>query len=467
MARRPPTPGSHTLRTHMRTARLVLASPLCAWLSLHAAPALAQDAAPPASLQPAPTAAPLTLERAVSLAQEHNETALAAQQRAVAAEAGVARARAFFFPELSATGTYTHRMRETTRDVGGQTVILQRQNALNGTAVARLPLFDARGFPLYRSAKLQGQAAGLDATEARRQVGFEAADAFLATLGNQQVYDAARQRLEYTRQALQDAQARVKAGLASTNDVTRAELDVASAEVQLADAKGQSDTSRLELGYLLVTPLEGALAAPEPLLSEAAGPTTRYLELAQNAVERRPDVLSAKLKVQAQEAAALEPLARALPALSASAQYRLTNDAGLNGRTGDGFLTLDLTWSIFDGGERYAERRQQVALARAAGLEAEARARRVDVDVQRAQVALDNARAALKQSELAARAARKNADETGILYREGLSTSLAVSDASVRLFEADVALARTRYSLGLALLNLRAAVGLDPLGKEP
>jgi outer membrane protein TolC len=89
------------------------------------------------------------------------------------------------------------------------------------------------------------------------------------------------------------------------------------------------------------------------------------------------------------------------------------------------------------------------------------------VDIQRAQVALDNAQAALRQSELAAKTARRNAEETGILYREGLTTALAVADASLRLFEAEVALARQRYTLGVALLALRAAVGLDPLGKEP
>jgi outer membrane protein TolC len=91
----------------------------------------------------------------------------------------------------------------------------------------------------------------------------------------------------------------------------------------------------------------------------------------------------------------------------------------------------------------------------------------VGVDIQRARVELTNAQAALRQGELAAAQARRNAEETSILYRQGLATALAVADASLRLFEAEVALARTRYVLGVALLDLRAAVGLDPLGKEP
>ena len=346
--------AAHDSPLFMLTARPFFAASLCAWLALSALEAEAQtpDAAktPPASQSPEPgarpleeaTGEPLTLERAVSLATERNETALAAQRRAEAADARVARARAFFFPELTVAGTYTRRLNQTVREVGGEQVVVQAFNALGATATARVQLFDARGFPLYRQARLEGQAAELDAREARRLVGFEAADAFLSTLGNQQVYEAAKRRLEFARQSLADAKARAEAGLASTNDVTRAELEVSTAEVQLASARGSADTSRIELGYLLVSPVEGALALPEPLLAEAAGTAGHPSGLAQEAQERRLDILSAKLKVEAQQANAREPLARLFPTLGLSGQYRLTNETGLAGRRGDGFLALDL-----------------------------------------------------------------------------------------------------------------------------
>jgi outer membrane protein TolC len=447
----------------MFIVRPFLAAPLCAWLALSSLEAEAQTAEPAARPLEEAAGEPLTLERAVALATERNETALAAQRRAEAAEARVARARAFFFPELTVTGTYTRRLNESVRDGA----VIQTRNALGATAIARMALFDARGFPLYRAARLEGEAAELDAREARRLVAFEAADAFLTTLGNQQVYEAAVRRLEFARQSLLDAKARAEVGLASTNDVTRAELEVSTAEVQLASARGSADTSRIELGFLLVSPVQGPLALPEPLLAQAAGSTDQPPGLAQEAEARRLDILSARLKVQAQESSAREPLARLFPSLGLTGQYRVTNEPGFAGRRGDGFLALDLTWNLFDGGERYADRRERVALALALELEATARTRRVGVDIQRAQVQLTNAQAALRQSELAATQARRNAEETGILYRQGLSTALAVADASLRMFEAEVAMAQARYTLGVALLDLRAALGLDPLGKEP
>ncbi|WP_245919225.1 TolC family protein [Melittangium boletus] len=410
---------------------------------------------------------PLSLERAVSLAAAHNETALAAGARAEAAEARVARARAFFLPRLSVTGGYTRRPQETTRQVGGETVVVQRYNALRAGVVAQVQLFDARGVPLYQAAARDREASALDALETRRQVAFQAATGFLSTLGLEQVAEAAQRRLAFSKQSLEDARARASAGLASTNDVTLAELNVATAEATLADAVGQAATSRLELGYLLVAPVEGSLVLPETLLGEASRPVDSFKNLAGGALERRPDLLSAHLRVEAQRALAREPLARLFPALSASAQYSLNNESGLTGRTGNGFLSVDLTWTLYDGGERYADRRERLALARALEWEAAGQVRRVDVAVARAEVSLRTAQASLSRNQVAVRAARQNAEETSLLYRQGLVAALALSDAQVRQYEAEVALAQARYSLGSALLELRAAVGLDPLGKEP
>ena len=410
---------------------------------------------------------PLTLERAVTLAQERNEQALAAGERARAAGARVSRARAFFFPELNVTGTYTRRLRETSREIDGEKVILQNLNALDAAAQARMTLFDARGFPLYRAAKLDSRAAGLEARDARRLIGFEAADAFLTTLTAQQVLGAAEQRLSFAQKSLADARARAEGGLASTNDVTRAELELANAEVELAEARGNADQSLLELGYLLVAPVQRTLAVPMALLEAAQRAPADVAPQVEEALSRRLDLAAQRDRVAALGAAAQEPLARLLPTLGLSGTFFWTGDPGLNGRPTDGFLVLNLGWELFDGGERYAERRERLALARAGRLELEASNRRVEVDLNQAQVGLSRARASLQQGELAVKVARRNVEETGELYRQGLASALAVSDANLRLFEAEVSLAQARYGLGLALLDLRAALGLDPLGKEP
>ncbi len=158
---------------------------------------------------------------------------------------------------------------------------------------------------------------------------------------------------------------------------------------------------------------------------------------------------------------------RLFPTLGLNGQYRITNEAGLAGRFGDGFLGVDLTWPLFDGGERYAEAAERDANARAAEAEAGALERQVSVNVESALVSLRTARAAETQAQVAVDAAEKNANEVFELYRLGLASALEAADASARRFDAQVALVRERYGVLLAYLDLRAALGLDPLGREP
>jgi outer membrane protein TolC len=89
------------------------------------------------------------------------------------------------------------------------------------------------------------------------------------------------------------------------------------------------------------------------------------------------------------------------------------------------------------------------------------------VDVRQALTALERGQAEAREAEATALAARRNMEETRELYLQGLRESLAVADAALQLFSAEVELVRVRYGIGAALLDLRAVLGLDPLGKEP
>ncbi|MSR83703.1 MAG: TolC family protein [Candidatus Latescibacteria bacterium] len=419
-----------------------------------------------AALTPAGAQAPLGLERAVQLALERNERGRTAQLEGEAADARVAKARAFFFPDLTLVGNYTRRAYQTVREVGGEQVIIQRRNVLAPRATATLTLFDPRALPLYRQTRRERDAAKLNAREDRRLLGFEAADAFLRTLSAEQVHEAAHRRLELAEQSLADARARFSAQLVGSNDVTRAELELATARHQATRAQGEQESAYLHLGYLLDTPVAGLLVAPQELLQIAAQPPGEETPLIEGALRSRLDLAASQRHAEAQAAAAGEPLRRLLPSLNANGQYRMTNEGGLSGRTRDWSAGMDLSWSIFDRGQLWADRSEHRALARIADLAAQAAVRRAALEVRTALVALTSQQAAIDQAQVAAQVARVNAAQTAELYRQGLTSALAVADASARLFEAEVALAREQYGVALAYLDLRSARGLNPVGEE-
>ena len=410
---------------------------------------------------------PLTLDEAIRLAVTRNERALASGERLEAAEARVAKARAFFFPDVSATGAYTRRPFETVRNVGGQDAVISKRDAFSSVLTAKQVLFDARALPAWRQARTDRDAARLEAAEERRLVAFEAASAFLGTLGYVQVTGAAERRVDLARKNLEDASARLEAEISSSNDVTRAELELATAEREATRARNEEETSRLSLANLLVAPAPAELVVPEALLAPHERTRPDEAALIAEARQRRLDVAAGKKRAEALHIWSKEPMNRFFPSLIARADGRWTNESGLSGRSTTWTYGLDLTWSLFDATIRFADARERKANARAADLNAQAKERAVELEVRAALASLDNARAGVKQAAVALEAARKNASETTTLYREGLANALAVTDANQSLFEADVAHTRERYGLGLAVLDTYAALGLDPGGKEP
>jgi outer membrane protein TolC len=412
---------------------------------------------------------PLTLDEAVKLALERNERAKTTWEEVVAANARVAQARSFFLPSITSTGTYTRRAYETRRIVGETEVIIQRYNALSETIALSQTLFDARSLTSLAAVRARRDADVAAAAESRRQLAFEVSQAFLATLGTTQVREASARRFTYAGQSLEAAKARFAAGLASVNDVTRAELEYATAEVGLTQVQGQVDTSTLQLGHLLdaAAAVRGPLVVPEFLIEAATAEAADAEGLVAEALARRLDVGSLRSLASAQRSLSKLPMLGWLPSLSASGRYSLTNEASFNNRNWNWSVGATLTWSLFDGGSRFGQSKEQRALARMADLDLQAATRQVDVEVREALVSLSSQRASLKQATVAHEVAKKNAAETTELYRQGLASALEVADAIVSLFEAEVALVQERYGLGVAFLNLEAALGLDPFGKEP
>jgi outer membrane protein TolC len=399
----------------------------------------------------------LTLRDAVERAVRRDERAAIAGTRLEEAEARLGRARAFFFPELTLTASYLHRDDEVVRAVGDTQVTIQARDALSGVASLRLHVFDARAFPGLAAARLSRRASELDLADTRRRVAFDAADAFLLVLNLGRVTQAAERRRDLARTTLADARARVGAGLVGANDATKAELELATSQREVVRAGADLAAARLALEYYVGARTPRELADPGALdAGPGGGP----------AQGDRLDAAAARTRAESARRQAAAPLWSAVPRVDVSANLRATNESGFSGRDTNAWVGADLTWEIFDGGERYAERDEHLAAARAASLEARALERGARLRAAQAGSALEAADAAVAEAQRAAEIAERNARETSVLYREGLATALDVADAAARWYDAEVSLVRERYGRTAAVLALRDARGLDPLGRE-
>ncbi len=411
----------------------------------------------------------LTLDSAINLALKRNEQAIISRENVNVSLALASEAKAAILPAVNFTGIYTRNPFSVQRQVGDTTITVQKYNALNGTASFNMPIFNSDAIPEYRSAKFTGKASSDTAREEMRQLAFQVSKAYVEALTAAQLIEASNHRFAYARQNLDAAQARYNAGLTSINDVTRAELEYATAEMSVIQSQGQESTTLQQLSYLLDLPDidKYTLAIPEDIVRSSEKEEFTAGPLIAEAQARRLDLSSLRWTARAQQALVVQPTLKWFPSLSLTGQYRYTNQPGLTGRSYTWNLGATLTWALFDGFSRNAEYREEKALANITDLNLKAGLRSVEVDVRQALIVLANQRAALKQSAVALEIARRNSTQTNELYRQGLASALQVADANVSLFEAEVAYAQQRYGLVIAYLNIESAIGLDSFGKEP
>lgn len=424
---------------------------------------LSGSADEPARELPSPST-PLTLAEALALATRNNELSGIATARIDRARALRRQAYSVLLPDLSFAGTYTRRSSEVTRTVDDEEIVVQAIDAFSGVVTVETDILDVRAFPLARSATRNLEAQEHASAEIRRALAFDVASSFFAVLSAERLREAASRRIEVAQATVSDARTRLEAGLASSNDLTRAELELATAQLALTQAQNAVLDSRLSLGYLIAAPVgKRPLAEPPAEPADSASPE----ELEQIAQESRADLRELVLRAEALRLLALEPQLRAIPTLTLRGTYRGTNEAGLSGRERDWNVAALLNWDIFDGGSRYAEAAARRAEYREALLNADALRRRIGLEIRTARTDLATARASLEQAEVRARVAEQNAREVRVRYSEGLATALEQADATVSAFEADAELARQRFALGIAQLSLSRALGRWPAAATP
>ncbi|HUQ00881.1 MAG TPA: TolC family protein [Kofleriaceae bacterium] len=409
-------------------------------------------------------AAPLTLEDAVQQALVTSEDARSASARRAQAEAEVAVARSALFPSLTLNGSYTRRQNEVTRNVGGEDVTIQSHNALAGNVTVAATLFDGRAYPLLRAARHARDAAALDEQDRRRQIAYAAAASYLVALGQERVVDAAVRRQEFAVARRRDVSARVDARLVSTNDRTQADLEVATATREVAEARAQLELAYADLTWWIGADVSGPLVEPAGLMADARGTAPGLDTLAVDAQRQRPDLAAARQRIEAARETAKEPGRRVWPTLDLTGQYRFTNEGGLSGNNADWLVTLGATWELWDGGRRAAEGRVRAIDVELARIDSAAADRKSKSELRTALARLHGAQAALPPAEEVATAAARHTDEIAILYAQGLARALDVVDAGARRFDAEVEVTQARLDLAAAWLELSLAAGAPAPG---
>lgn len=444
--------------------RLMMCTIVAGFLVAAAAPTAAQEAAP----------APMTLEACVAAALRESPGLTLSERSAESAGEAALSARAAYYPNLGFALGYR---RLETRIFLPQSMaslwpqptpgnpaspafspVLGPMNQWSLGLRASYTLFDSG----QRKAAVRGSEAGRDAVRAmssvvRQDTILLVSRAYFGLLSAAEQEGVSRRALARSEDHLRLARARKEAGSVSKADVLRFQVEVSNAKLRLVASEGAVRVARGSLNTAMGRPAETPLdVAASP--AEVPLPGGTESQLADEAVSRRPEVKAAENSVVARE--------RAVDAARGAYGPKVSLDASW-GRLDDGWypdykdwsVGVALTWPVFTGfarqhnlamakldldGEKEAARRTELGVRQEVW---EARSR-----FQEGLQAVETAKILREEADESLRVARER-------YSEGAGTVSDLLDAEAALQKAESTLVQAEYSLALARVQIRRAVG--------
>jgi len=398
------------------------------------------------------------LERAKTHSFDAREASATERQRSSEADAAVGR----LTPSFSARGVYTRNQYEAAVQLPGTAtrLVITPLNQLDAFLQLDVPIIDLASYHRYKAASALAASATEQKSATTIDVARSVARSYYQYLGADALVQSALESIKAAQANLKNVDDRRAAGAATDLDHERAAASVARAEQDLADAQLSAALAGRALETLSGLSPTPAQASPEDDL-HGEGELGGWLTLAASTPGQRVAQRLGEAAEQNRKAAS-----RALlPTLAGSAQERITNATGFNGRTSAYTLQLVLSWRL-DYGTIASNDAQSAALdVQRVRVE---RTRRAAEDAafeafRRVEAGVVKSRAARAQARAAARAAGLSADR----YGAGVATQLEVTQAQRDAFLAVAAKIQADADLAFARASLRLASGVPVSDKRP
>jgi len=394
---------------------------------------------------------PLSLERCVALALENHPALRGATYDVEGARAGVGIARASALPQVGLSGSYIQR--EGTLGASGGDASPEGYSA--ALSVRQLLFDSGRTTALIREAKLGASAALATRDEVEQAVVFGARQTYFGVLAAEQVLEAQTQARDLSALHLKVAQARYQEGIAPKADVTKTEVELANAELDLIRAQSGVSLAYAALSNALGLPATTSLTVTGDLQSPGAQPA---LETSLTfAYQNRPELKRADASLQAARSAIAVAASGTRPSIYATASTNWLDNSAVSD---SGYAAgVALSFPLWDGGGTAARARQaraEVASSQAASDNAK---QEVGMEVQQAYLNVVEADQRVATAEKLVAQAEENHRIAQGRYEGGVGPMIDVVDAQTALTAARTSYAQARYDAHVSRARLDLAAG--------
>ncbi len=419
-------------------------------------------------------AVPLTLNEAIDRGLANSRRLAELEARADAAGFVVEERRAARMPDVALQGGYTRTNHVDIFAIASpgrppQIVYPDIPDNYRARLDLQWPIYTAgRVDALERAAQAEKSAAGEDLQAARNDLRLEITRAFWALVTAREAETVLARSLGAIDAQVRDLRSRLASGLIAPNDVSSAEAQASRQHVLSIEASNARSVSEADLRRLTGIETAGRIDPQVPSAAPVAPPEPRterqVADLIAAALKTRPERRAFEARAQSAEerVAAVRASARPQVAVAGGYDYARPNSR-IFPRAGEWKPSWDLSvnasWSLWDGGRRAAEKGEALATARALHARTEDFDRQLTFEVRQRTLQLDSSRSAVSASEDEVRAAVEAERVVGERYRVGVATATDVLDAQVARLQAELDRTRAVANVRLAEAQLERALG--------
>jgi outer membrane protein TolC len=417
---------------------------------------------------------PVTLLDAVRRALEQNLTVRQAALQVAIARSQVSQAQAGLWPTVQVIGSNTQSTQASGNQFLNGTISIPTAGITGASFNAILPAsvtpqWDVRGniqYTLYSGNAVQDQIAIAQANLRSQQSAFAATASQTVLAVRQDYYNyvqseeqvtAAQRAVNASQENVRVTAAQVRVGTSPQFNLLEAQVQLATAQRTLTQAKAAAVLAQQQLAAVLNLPISTAINATTPM--GLPTPPQDVEALVKQGLSNRPEIAQAQANIQSAQAAVdlaaagLRPNVTVFGGPAAASNNLSTNTPFI--WTG----TIQMTLTVFDGGLTRAKVEQARQQLNVAHVQLEQTQQTVEEQVRAAYLNLQQAAESLTSAQTGLVAAQETLRIANVRFQAGVGTQLDVVTAIQNLAAAEAAVVQAQFQYNLALAQIDQAVG--------
>ncbi len=397
-----------------------------------------------------PAGGKLTLEQCIDMARKRSPGIRAASNTVNASRSRVGQARSAWYPQITLSGGYS-KYSPYADPLNGELEQYSYDAKLTQN------IFDFG--KTWNQVTIQQR--NLDASieelrSAESRIVFNVKQSYYGLLRAEKNRDVLRETVKSFEQHLEQAKGFFEAGVKSKFDVTKAEVDLSNARLNLIRAENALRIARVTMNNAMGMPEAPAYSIEDSLSFQKSIITLEHAR--ERAFVNRPDLRSFSAKIEASETSLLLARKGYLPTLSGSAAYTRIDETYPPEQSGWS-AGVTLTFPLFSGFLTNYQLREAKENLNVLTANEETLRQDIILEVQQAYLSLQEAEERVSVAELTVKQAQENYEIARGRYEAGVGSPIEETDALVSLSNAKMSYISALSDYKIAEAALVKAMG--------